>query len=324
MSIPIVVIIIVVLIAIIIFISNSQNNPLNTAYSIPAPSAPPEDFFATHKKDEQLVKTFNKHYNDFRTIYGSDKKEHVSVYGALPSELSRYGAKVILSFESSHTTYKEHVDVGGECVIITENMVYVFNKIRDKELYYKKGKMATFVQYLKSQPIRNTYTTTKQASVVGQAVVGGAIAGGAGAVVGALNAASANANGGKTVTRTANGGYGVICEDISLDNEYLLSQVWIHPDIKKKYKAFNASDILCPDFIQNLQKVDFSGNYWTCQAPSKTTKNWYYAGNQAGWSSVESSVFIKFIRTLCTDFDNQITSETDDEKNREDVIDCSN
>lgn len=41
---------------------------------------------------------------------------------------------------------------------------------------------------------------TKNASVVGGAIAGGVIAGGAGAVVGAVNAANKNANGGKTVT----------------------------------------------------------------------------------------------------------------------------
>jgi len=43
-------------------------------------------------------------------------------------------------------------------------------------------------------------TQKKQASVVGQAVAGSVIAGGAGAVVGAINAASNNASGGKEVT----------------------------------------------------------------------------------------------------------------------------
>ena len=43
-------------------------------------------------------------------------------------------------------------------------------------------------------------TTVKKARVVGQAVAGGILAGGAGAVVGAINAASQNSSGGKSVT----------------------------------------------------------------------------------------------------------------------------
>lgn len=46
----------------------------------------------------------------------------------------------------------------------------------------------------------STRTEKKQSSVVGQALVGGAIAGGVGAVVGAANAVSQNAVGGKTHT----------------------------------------------------------------------------------------------------------------------------
>lgn len=97
-------------------------------------------------------------------------------------------------------------------------------------------------------------TGTKQANVVGQALVGGIVAGGAGAVIGAANAASKNASGGKTVTL----GYRV---------HYYLSLMYSGEAIDAIYISTDLIKQFGPPPTEFVVKKD--ARYWLIEATRK-------------------------------------------------------
>lgn len=89
--------------------------------------------------------------------------------------------------------------------------------------------------------------TTKKASVVGRAAAGAAVAGGVGAVVGAVSAASANANGGVSKTVTTSNGTTTFLYYNKMDTKPI-----VYFAINEK--LLNGVDLQIPDL--NIRKED--------------------------------------------------------------------
>ena len=108
-------------------------------------------------------------------------------------------AKIILITEKTEET--------GLYRIVSEKIVYtrVLGQCQKRLIEDTRS----IVVNLKPMQMINTTVYKKKSSVIKGAVAGGVLAGGVGAIVGAVSAASTNANGGKTVYTNTLGDYGL-------------------------------------------------------------------------------------------------------------------
>lgn len=124
-------------------------------------------FFRYHKKERKIVEN----------VRGKKELQSWEL-----SNLMKSG--IIALFKFFTTRDKEK----SSWIVLTKNMVYLYNGITEKEEFYFVPNLKDFVERLYGNVVTRTLYHEKKSSVIGSAVAGGIIAGGTGAIIGAASA----------------------------------------------------------------------------------------------------------------------------------------